>query len=251
MGECSARTFPVRSGCCDGASVGDSVIWLPAPTCRERPSRASSVVKSSVPLRTLVRVCTALDASVGITVRWQGEELDRLADAAHAAVIEACVEQLQLRNWEARTEVSFNHFGDRGRVDVLARHVPSGTLLVVEAKSAIGDTQDTTGRLDVKARLGRLLAEQVGWGAPSAVIGALVVADSKRSRRIVADHPGAFARFSVRGRPALAWLGRPVEPAPSGLLWFVKLPDARRVSITKFTRVRTSRYGRSRSPGEH
>ena len=222
-----------------------------ADVSRAAVSRIERGEVASVPLRTLVRVCTALDASVGITVRWQGEELDRLADAAHAAVIEACVEQLQLRNWEARTEVSFNHFGDRGRVDVLARHVPSGTLLVVEAKSAIGDTQDTTGRLDVKARLGRLLAEQVGWGAPSAVIGALVVADSKRSRRIVADHPGAFARFSVRGRPALAWLGRPVEPAPSGLLWFVKLPDARRVSITKFTRVRTSRSGRSRSPGEH
>lgn len=222
-----------------------------ANVSRATVSRIERGEVASMPLRALVRVSTALDASLGLTVRWQGEELDRLADAAHAAVIEACVKQLQERGWETRTEVSFNHFGERGRVDVLAHDIPSGTLLIVEGKSAVGDTQETTGRLDVKARLGRMLAEQVGWDPPRAVVAALVVADSKRSRRIVADYPGAFARFSVRGRRALAWLRRPTSPSPSGLLWFVKLPNARRVSITRFTRVRTRQSGGARSPGEH
>lgn len=42
--------------------------------------------------------------------------------------------------------MSFNHYGDRGRYDILAFHPPTGILLVVEVKTGIGDVQATLGR---------------------------------------------------------------------------------------------------------
>ena len=142
-------------------------------------------------------------------------------------------------NWQTRVEVSFNHYGDRGRVDVLAFHGGFGWLLVAEVKSAIGNTQDTVGRLDVKARLGGVLAEAAGWPRPAAVVPALIVGDSRTARRIVADHDAVFARFVGRGRRALAWLRKPSRPPPSGLLWFAPLSDAHGTGVTRHGRVRT------------
>lgn len=184
-------------------------------------------------------MAAALDASVDLTVRWQGEELGRLIDAGHARVLEQTAALLAHAGWETRTEVSFNHYGDRGRVDLLGRHPASSTLLVAEVKSAIGDTQDTVGRLDVKARLGRVLADTLGWPIPDRVVPALVVGDTRTARRIVSDHTAAFARFDVRGRRALAWLNKPSSDPPTGLLWFAALPDAPGAGVTRRSRVRT------------
>lgn len=186
-----------------------------------------------------MRVVEALDASVDLTLRWQGEELDRLADAAHARLVQATASMLERLGWQTRVEVSFNHYGDRGRVDVLAFHPVLGLLLVVEVKSAIGDIQDTVGRIDVKTRLGRVLAETAGWPAPVSVVPALVVGDSRRARRLIADHDVVFARFASRGRQARAWVRRPSRPAPSGLLWFATLPNAHGTGVTRLGRVRT------------
>ena len=116
-------------------------------------------------------------------------------------------------------------------------------LVVSEAKSAIGDTQETVGRLDVKTRLGPMLAESVGWGRPSNVVPALVIAESRAARRVLQRHESAFARFGVRGRSAVAWLRRPTEPAPSGLLWFTNVPDSLGTGVTRGKRVRTDRTG--------
>lgn len=97
-------------------------------------------------IRTVARVVEALDATAELIVRWHGEELDRLVDAAHAALVQGIVARLESAGWETRVEVSFNHFGERGRVDVLAFHPIPRMLLVIEAKSAFGDLQETTGR---------------------------------------------------------------------------------------------------------
>ena len=186
-----------------------------------------------------MRVVEALEASVDLTLRWQGEELDRLADAAHARLVQATAAMLGRLGWQTRVEVSFNHYGDRGRVDVLAFHGGFGWLLVAEVKSAIGNTQDTVGRLDVKTRLGGVLADAAGWPRPTAVVPALIVGDSRTARRIVADHDAVFARFVSRGRRALAWLRRPSRPPPSGMLWFTPLSDAHGTGVTRHGRVRT------------
>jgi transcriptional regulator with XRE-family HTH domain len=189
-------------------------------------------------IRTVADLAQALDASVDLTVRWQGEELDRLVDAAHAHLVARCVELLASLGWDTRVEVSFNHYGDRGRVDVLAFHGSSRMLVVTEVKSALGDAQETLGRLDVKTRLGPVLAGSVGWPVPIQVVPALVIGDSRRARRIVGEHAALFMRFSVRGREAVSWLRSASGPAPSGLLWFASVPDSRGMGVTRRGRVR-------------
>ena len=199
----------------------------------------------SVPVRTLGRVVVALGASVDITVRWHGADLDRLIDSAHAQLVQEAVSLLASAGWEARVEVSFNHYGDRGRVDVLGLHRPTGTLLVVEVKTAIGDLQETLGRLDVKARLGRVLASTVAWPSPSCTVPALVVAQSRATRRIVAAHDALFARFDLRGRQAGAWVRRPgFGHQPTGLLWFANVSRAPGEGARRSSRVRVTQKGR-------
>ncbi len=194
-----------------------------------------------VPVGSLLRLADALGCSVDLTVRWHGEELDRLVDAAHAQVVEAAATILDAAGWLTRAEVSFNHYGDRGRVDLLAFHPRRRMLVVVEAKSAIGDTQETLGRLDVKSRLGSMLAANVGWGRPTIVLPALVVAESRTARRVIQRHEHAFRRFGLRGRSAVAWLRNPSAPAPTGLLWFTTLSDSLKTGVTRGKRVRTDR----------
>lgn len=214
-----------------------------AGVSREFVSRIERGSVRGLTVQGIEKVSAALDASVDITVRWHGEQLDRLLDAAHAHLVQTVSHQLSASGWLSEVEVSFNHYGDRGRVDVLAFHAPSQILLVVEVKSAVGDLQEMLGRLDVKARLGRILTAQSGWGAPRAVVPALVIGDLRRARRVVSEHDSLFHRYSVRGRKALAWLRRPHSPAPTGLLWFANLPDSHGVGVTRDRRVRTVNQG--------
>ena len=189
-------------------------------------------------VRSIGRVTAALGASVDLTVRWQGADLDRLADAAHARLAQSTVALLDSLGWDTRVEVSFNHYGDRGRVDVLAMHPRSATLIVVELKSAIGDLQELLGRVDVKVRLGRVLAASVEWPTPKWVVAALVIGESRAARRIVREHDAVLRRFDLRGRQAVAWLRDPEPGAVHGLLWFVNVPRAAGGGIRRVKRVR-------------
>lgn len=191
-------------------------------------------------LRTVNRVVEALEATASLVVRWHGEELDRLVDAVHARTVEATVALLTAAGWLTNVEVSFNHYGDRGRVDILAFFPALRVLLVIEVKSAIGDMQETLGRLDVKWRLGPQLARAAGWGNPALVLRALVIAESRTSRRVVARHAATLGGYSLRGRQAVAWLRHPLLPAPhpGGLLWFAGSSDSRHVGATRSGRVR-------------
>jgi transcriptional regulator with XRE-family HTH domain len=215
-----------------------------AGVSRELISRLERGEVSSLSLRTLGRVANALGAVLDVRLRWRGEQLDRLLDARHAAVQAAVTGSLTNAGWAARVEVSFNHYGDRGRVDVLAFHQATRLLLIVEVKTAIGDIQETLGRLDVKTRLGPVLARESGWERPSAAVPALVVADSRAVRRVVLEHAPLFSRYSIRGRSALAWIRQPAGPPPSGLLWYAIGPDSRRATVNSALRVRSR-------PGSH
>ncbi len=197
----------------------------------------------AMPLGALQRIASALEASVDLTIRWEGAQLDRLIDAAHASLEQETATMLSASGWLVAPEVSFNHFGDRGRVDLLAFHPVARLVLVVEVKSALGDLQDALGRLDVKARLGRSLAESTGWTGAYGIVPAFVFADTRTNRRVITNHEALFARFTVRGRSALAWTRRPSAPAPSGLLWFASVPDLHGVNVMRGKRVRTVRSG--------
>ena len=181
-------------------------------------------------LVSLERVTGALGASLKLDVQWRGEQLDRLMDAAHASLQQATAAVLASAGWIVRVEVSFNHFGERGRVDILAYRPELRILVVVEIKSALGDVQETIGRLDVKTRLAVTIARQLGWHDLAAVVPAFVIGDTRTARRVVAQHPALFERFVVRGRRALAWIRRPSAPPSTGLLWFANHPNSREVT---------------------
>jgi transcriptional regulator with XRE-family HTH domain len=206
-------------------------------------SRIERGILRGLPLGTVERIADALGASVDVTLRWEGEQIDRLIDAAHAFIQQQSAALLTSGEWTVLPEVSFNHYGDRGRVDLLAFHPRTGIVLVVEVKGSLGDLQDALGRLDTKARLGRSLAEAAGWPSVRAIVPAFVFADTRVVRRTIASHGSIFAHYSLRGRSAVAWIRRPSIPAPRGIMWFVNVPDSHGVSLTRTRRVRTVNSG--------
>jgi transcriptional regulator with XRE-family HTH domain len=209
-----------------------------AGTSREMVSRIERGRIEGLTLRSLDTIAATLGGSLYIEVRWRGEQLDRLMDAAHAAVQEMAVGHLREVSWRVEVEVSFNWYGERGRVDAVAFHSDTRALLVVEVKVRFGDIQDTLGKLDVKTRLGRQLARQLGWPEPARVIPCLVVADGRTARRTVAEHQALFARFNLRGRAARRWLAAPTDEPITGVLVFEALPDSHAVTARQRVRAR-------------
>ncbi len=215
---------------------------------RDVVSRSERGRLDGVTIGALDRLTSALGATLVVEIRWQGAGLDRLVDAVHARLQDAAARRLAATGWIARAEVSFNHYGDRGSCDLLAYHPERGVLLVVEVKSRIGNVQDTLHRLDVKARLGGLLAEQLGWPRPHAIARALVLPDERTPRRVIRAHSAVFNGFGLRGRDASAWLKRPIA-ARAGLIWFEKPASADRRRTMPGERVRSA-VGEGREPHE-
>jgi hypothetical protein len=185
-------------------------------------SRIERDLLTGVTVDAIERVVGAVGARLRLEVDWHGERLDRLLDERHARLQEEIAALLAAAGWLIRTEVSFNHYGDRGRYDLIAFHPAARLMLVIEVKTVIGDVQETVGRLDVKVRVAPIVAAEFGW-QPRTVVPLLVIAEGGAQRRTVADHAALFGQFSIRGHAALGWLRQPTDPV-SGLLLFRKLP---------------------------
>ena len=170
----------------------------------------------------LERWAACLGATVLLDLRTAGPR--PLTDRRHAALQNWLADMLRRNGWFVDVEPSFNHYGDRGRIDVLAYHPPRRLLLVAEVKTEVRDVQDLIGRLDVKQRVSRGLARQRGWEV-AAVVPAIVLREDLTARRRIAEHPALFARFALRARAARAWLRLPTGQVPSGLLLFQPLPS--------------------------
>lgn len=116
------------------------------------------------------------------------------------------------------TEATFSIFGERGSVDVLAWHRPTGSLLVVEVKSVVADAQDTLAALARKIRLAERIAP-ADWQARS-VSSLLVIADTRTNRRRVAALEATFRNaFPHRATQVRRFIAQP-DPSIRGL-WFL------------------------------
>jgi DNA-binding Xre family transcriptional regulator len=168
---------------------------------------------------TLGRVFAALQADVDLVVRYRGGTLDRLLDERHAACVAAVVGMLCSRGWTTAAEVTFNHYGDRGSIDLLAVNPATRTALVVEVKTEITSAEETLRRLDAKVRLGAGLARQ-RFGVPVARVAPLLaILDSTANRRRVARlAPLLDPAFPNRSTELRRWLASPGSPA-AGLLF--------------------------------
>jgi transcriptional regulator with XRE-family HTH domain len=191
-------------------------------------SRIEAGQASRYRLAVLQRHGDALGLRAEISVAGRGGEAVRLLDEEHAAVVEYVASILRNAGWLVDAEASFNHYGDRGRIDLLALHPESGTLLIVEVKTEVTDLQDLFGSLDVRERLAPRLAASRGWTVRH-VATLLAVADVERNRRTIRAHRTLFERFERHGMRVRAWVRRP-RPRPSSLLLYVAASATARTS---------------------
>ena len=168
----------------------------------------------------------ALDGQLGLDFRWRGEALDRLIDERHAALVDRVVRLLVAAGWEVDVEVTFSIYGERGSIDVFARHLATSLVLVIEVKASIGEAGATLIGLDRKVRLAPAICRERGW-ACRGVAKVLVVPDGTSARRRIARHEAAFRGALPTGSRAVrAWIKRPAMPAVAGIL-FLKSPNVR------------------------
>jgi hypothetical protein len=160
-------------------------------------------------------------ATVRVTAWWNGASLDRLIDERHAAVIESGITLLRRAGWErTETEVTFNEWGERGSIDILAAHEPTESMVVAEAKSDWGSLEETIRVLDVKSRLAPTIAEKRFGFVPQRVAVLLMFPSERNARRIAQRYSATLATaFPARNVEIRRWLRRP-EGMLRGL-WFV------------------------------
>ncbi len=150
---------------------------------------------------TSVAVVRAHAAVLDIRVEWRvvgrGADVARLLDEEHAAIVEALAASMGRQGWRVEVESSYNEYGERGRIDLLAFDPGSRELAVVEVKTELADLQDLFGSLSVKARLAARLGRRRGWNALR-VVSVLAAAATSANRSIVAAHPALFSPFDCR-----------------------------------------------------
>lgn len=123
--------------------------------------------------------------------------------------------------WIVRPEASFNHFGERGVVDLVAWHAATRTLLLTEIKTELVDPSGLLATTDTRRRLAGVIARESGWD-PRVVAQWVVLADGRTNQRRVAEHRALLrSAFPADGRALAGWLANPVGGLDA--LWF--LPD--------------------------
>ena len=176
----------------------------------------------SLSLRTIRRVCAAVDARFDGELVWRGGALDRLLDQRHAAIVAAVSETVLASGWRVQSEVTFSVFGERGSIDLLAMRETTRDVVVVEVKTELTSLEETLRHLDVKVRLSpRLCGDRFGW-RPASVGRLLVLPEAGRNRRAIVRHEAILRpAFPQRGRAVREWLSRPSGPLNG--LWLLSL----------------------------
>ena len=173
-----------------------------------------------VSTQALRRVAAALDVRLDVSIWMPHGELDRLLNAGHAALHEALAQHLdRLPGWIHAPEVSFAIYRERGVVDILAFHEPTGSLLVIELKTEFVSLEDLLTTMDIRLRHAAKIGRDRGWQAQS-VSAWLVFAESATNRRRVREHAAALgAVFRADGRQMRGWLLKPVGTIRALSFW--------------------------------
>jgi len=164
-----------------------------------------------LPLRTLRRVFTSLDAAAVVDVLWRGGAVDRLLDERHAAVVETFCRWLATFGWVFEVEVSYSVYGERGSIDILAWHPPSRSLVVIEVKTELAAIEATMRKLDEKLRLAPAIAnDRFKWTAATVSV-VLVLPDVSTARRRTGTHELTIgSKLPLRTAAVRRWLRAPI-----------------------------------------
>jgi hypothetical protein len=114
-----------------------------------------------------------------------------MLDRDHASLVESAVTLLSADGWIPVPEVTFQVYGERGSIDILAWHPIARILLVIEVKSVVPDVQATLAASTARRDSGRSSPAIVAgtWRRPRA---------SSCSRTIAPRDAG----LSSSGRPS-------------------------------------------------
>ena len=165
-------------------------------------------------------VCAALDIRATLDLRWRGAVLDRLIDRAHAEIVEQVASVLVAVGWEVLPEFTFNVYGERGSVDLIAWHPIHRALLIIEVKTVLSNLQALLMSMSRKLRLvPPLVAEERGWER-LALGRILVVAGTRANRSVVLRHAATFqATFPSATADCRRWVSSPNRDFAG--VWFV------------------------------
>jgi transcriptional regulator with XRE-family HTH domain len=204
---------------------------------------------ASLSIGALERVVVALDGRLDVTVRWRGEQLDRLLDESHARLVEAIVSLLSNLGWDIAVEVTFAVFAERGSIDVLAWHPRSRTLLVIEAKTVMPDAQAMLATLDRKTRLAPGIAAERGWNART--VARLIVFEGTPVARQRVQRIDATLRVALpsRGASVRRWVRAPDGPMAGLLFVRTATPGSTNTHVAGRQRVRRLHSAANASPG--
>jgi len=188
-----------------------------------------------------------LGGHIDFVVRWQGGELDRLINSRHGALHESVARYFRaFSEWQIAPEVSFNVYGERGVIDILAWHPATQTLLVIELKTEVVDISELMGTLDKKTRLAPTIARERGWH-PVRIGVWVIVADSSMNRRRVQKHATTLrAALPGDSRRLAAWLRQPESQLRCLSFWANDAGERTNGSLATPKRIRP----RSRKPLE-
>ena len=192
----------------------------------EKISRIEADVLDALRFQDVDRSLGALGAELEVRARYRGAEADRLLDEGHARIVALVVDVLRRHGWDARVEVTYSEWGERGSYDVLAWHPAARVLLVVEVKSELPGVEGTLRPMDVKVRLApKVAGERFGW-RPLIVGRVLVLPEDRTVRRAVDRHATVLrAALPVDSRAFRSWLRAPSVPIAA--IWFVSDPSRR------------------------
>jgi transcriptional regulator with XRE-family HTH domain len=194
-------------------------------------------------LDTIRAVARALDIRVDLSAHWRAGDLDRLLNARHSALHDLVATWFgeQLPAWVLAPEVSFNVYGERGVIDIVAWHPGRRALLVIELKTDITDVNELLGTLDRKRRLARDAVKDRGWD-PASVSVWLIVAGGRTNRARLSAHRSVLrAAFPAGVRAMRSWLADPVGPIAGVSTWST---DGAR-SLSPVRRIRRPRQRRA------
>ncbi len=195
-------------------------------------------------LQSVRRHGEGLGVRTALSLIGRGAYLPRLRDDEHSAIVNALARAYAAARWEAAPEVSFNEWGERGRIDLLAARMGAGgaRLHVIEVKPELADLQALFGSMDIQRRLAPDIARRRGWWPVESVGLVMAVASTSHNRAIVGDRRSLFDPFLVRTlRPAARYV--PDVRSDKVLLWVPATVARRRAWLAGRRRVRVPRRG--------
>jgi transcriptional regulator with XRE-family HTH domain len=196
----------------------------------------------AVSTRAFRGVASALEIRTQISLRLPHGELDRLINAGHAAMHEALAKYLtSVPGWLQAPEVSFAIYGERGVIDILASHPPTGSLLVIELKTEMVSLEDLLTTSDIRLRHAAKIARERGWVART-VSCWIVFAESDTNRRRLREHRTTLrSAFPSDGNALKAWLRRPSGQIRALSFWANFSDTTAKQTATARRRVRHAR----------